>query len=128
MDLIRLIYESFCRSVIRFFDNRFIRSDDIEYYRMEAEKFRQENFKLTKFILDSNSPSAKVVTSTSEEEPDWQPARKGYQSWESKRRELESASAERARSLANEAKIAMYASKSTEQLEHELLNGEQELN
>lgn len=122
--LIKLIYEAFCRSLIRFFDNRFVKNDEVSYYRMELEKLRQENFKLTKHIIDNQIVSREVINPPEEEETEWKPANNGYTSWEKKRRELETASLQKALTLKREAEAELNRAKSTEELEAELLHVE----
>lgn len=123
MQLIKLVYEAFCRSLIRFFDNRFVKNNDVEYYRIEMEKLRQEHKQLLDvLVFKTSSLTAQINTSeTNNESSNWQPAREGYKSWETQRRELEAASRKRAQELATEAKRALASTKSTEELEAELL-------
>ena len=121
MQFIRLIFESFCRSLIRFFDNRFVRDTSVEYYRIEMEKLRQEKDRLLEVLLAKNQAQISVQT-TAAEDTEWQPAREGFKSWETKRRELEQLSFKRATELEREAKVALASTKSTEELEAELLS------
>ena len=122
MQFIRLIFESFCRSLIRFFDNRFVRDTSVEYYRIEMEKLRQESNRLLEILLAKSQPMVNVQTAADDTE--WQPAREGFKSWETKRRELEQLSFRRAAELEREAKRALASTKSTAELEAELLSVE----
>ena len=124
MQFIKLIYESFCRSLIRFFDNRFVRNNDVDYYRIEMEKLRQNITHLEDVLIHKIEPlSANVGVGVENSEPtNWQPARQGYVSWETKRRELEQASRDRADQLVREAKVALASTKSIAELEAELLS------
>lgn len=56
-----------------------------------------------------------------EEQIDWQPAKESYKPWHVKQRELELASVERAANLKRQAEVALASTKSTEELETELL-------
>lgn len=123
MLFIKLIYASFCRSLIRFFDNIFVRNNDVEYYRMEMEKLRQENKEYRDILITRTQPLTDNVQRESEQ-VDWQPAKESYKPWHVKQRELEYESRERAARLEREAKVALASTKSTEELEAELLSGE----
>ena len=125
MSFLKLIYEAFCRSLIRFFDNRFQRSDEVEYYRMEIEKLQQENFKLTKFILDFQGKVTGLANEIkTEEEVDWKPLESKYTPWHVRKAKLEQESLERSRALAAEATLALNRKKTTEELEAELLSND----
>jgi len=87
------------------------------------EKLRQENKELRDVLISKIQPSSSNVASENNEQTNWQPAREGYKSWETKRRELEAESRNRAIKLSNEAKVFLAGTKSTEELEAELLTG-----
>lgn len=114
--MIKAIWESFCRALIRYFDGKAKTDDTIEYLRRRIETLERDNFQLQKYILENPK---KVTEPVLEELTDWKPARQ-IQTWDQKRRELEQQSLERAQALRTEARIAIEASKTTEQLEAEL--------
>jgi hypothetical protein len=115
MTLIKLVFESLCRALIRFFDNRFIRDDDVEWYRMELNQSRIETQKLLDHFV-----TPKPVTLVTEDE-DYQPITpKKFKSFDQKRKELEQASRMQAMKLADEARSAIEKSKTTAELEEEL--------
>lgn len=117
MVLIKLVFESLCRALIRFFDNRFIRDNDVEWYRMELNKAHEETQMLYRSLLNPKPVASEVV-----EEVNYQPINKSkFVSWPSKRQQLERESYERAMNLAREAKMNIERSKTTEELELELL-------
>lgn len=119
MQLIKLVFESLCRSLIRFFDNRFVANNDVEWYRMELEKQRLETQSLYERIILILEP--RTITGDVVEEVNLQPIGKSkFKSWEQKRRELENESRLRAINIANEARMNIERGKSTEELEDEL--------
>jgi len=113
---VKLIWESFVRAAIRFFDQRSLRNDQVEYLRMEIEKLQNENRELRDYILRPVN-----VPEPQDETVDWQPL--GLQSWEQKRRELEAESRKRMVQNAFDSAVIQNKNKSTEQLEKELLTG-----
>lgn len=55
--MIQAVIESFIRAVIRFWDNRFRRKDNVtEPFREEISYLRRRNDELTSFILNSIKP------------------------------------------------------------------------
>ena len=123
MLFIKLIYESFCRSLIRFFDNRFIRDTSVDYYRIEMDKLRQEKDKLLEVLIAKTQPLSANV-GVEPESVDWQPAKEAYKPWHVMQRELENASRLKAEALAREVKAALNSTKTTAELEAELLGEE----
>lgn len=116
--MLKQVYESAMRALIRFFNNRAVLNEEIRYLREKLEEERNKNFQLTKFILESrNQVTAEVETS---ESTDWKPARE-FKSWETRKKELEQASYQKAQALRAEAQEALNKAKTTEQLEQELL-------
>lgn len=113
------IWESFKEFIVRFFDNRFQPNNEINYLRGEIEKLRFENNKLLNHIIDLTSPVKTEEAETKNPEP----LRK-IVNWNERRRELEKQDAERARNLKIEKEVKANVNKSTEQLESELLSGE----
>ena len=118
MQGIRSIYEAFVRWIIRFFDSKSLRDDEVDYLRMELDKLKVENQELLNYIL---RPSV-TKPEAEEDNSDWQPISK-YKPWSSKQKELEEASRLRAIALAHEARVNLASKKTTEQLENELLTG-----
>lgn len=115
---IKLIWESLTRAVIRYLESKSLRDDSVGYLRMEIEKLRAENRELLNHLLMPKTTPAEI-----DDEPvDWQPISK-HQPWSSKQRQLEEASRQRAMNLAAEARVNLQKSKTTEQLESELLTG-----
>ena len=86
---------------------------------MELEKITAKHDALVEHILNRNKQTTAEVESDNETQ--WQPVR--HFSWASKQRELEAASRQKAIELAKEARVKLDESKSTAQLEAELLNG-----
>ena len=118
LELIKAVFESAMRAAIRFFDNRFVKSNDIDYFKMELARQQNDYQKVLDYIL-----APKTITAEIPDDEDRQPLNNGYKPWHVKRRELEKESLERAGRLVKEARQAMESAKSTEQLESELLNG-----
>lgn len=113
MQLIKIIYESACKAMIRFWDNRFVKDTSVEYYRMEIEKLRFENKELQDKLFNILMPKPPVAM---DETPvDWKPMN-SYIPWHVKRQQLEQASLSKARELASEA-ISSMRPKTTEELE-----------
>lgn len=104
--------EALSRAIIRFWDNRFIVNDEIQYLRMELDKARNE----THLILD-RFLEPKNTAKVEDNEADWKPISNNVP-WHIKRAELERASYQQAKSLTDEARSAI---KTTKQLEDELL-------
>lgn len=120
MTLIRLVFESLCRSLIRFFDNRFVKNNDVEWYRMELDKAHMETQRvIERFLMPQNT-----AKEPEKENDDFIPLNNSsYKPWHIKKQELELASFRKAQDLAKQAKEAINKSKTTEQLEAELLDG-----
>jgi len=110
MQLIKIVWESVCRSIIRFFDNRFIPDNSIEYYRMEIDKLRLENKELQDRLVNVLMP--KTPVEMNDEPVNWQPV-SSFVPTHIRRQQLEQASLQRAKALAEEARKAM----TTEELE-----------
>ena len=116
--------ESFLRAIIRFWDNRFNKSDEIYW-------LRERNAELYKFIfsrLESNNPTAEEPES--EELEELQPLGHPIETMLSKRRRLENETLVRWTKSVQEAKDELVrqkvnsTSKSTSELEEELLKVE----
>ena len=117
------IFESLCRALIRFFDNRFVRDNDVEWYRMELNKAHEETQMLYRSLLASKT-TAEIIQ---EPEENFQPLNKSkFTSWTTKRHQLEQESYRKAMNLAREARTNIERNKTTEELELELL-GDDEL-
>jgi hypothetical protein len=111
------IFESLCRALIRFFDNRFVRDNDVEWYRMELNKAHEETQLLYRQLIMPPAVRTEIV-----EEENFQPLSKSkFQSWSTKRQQLERESYQRAMNLAAEARQNIERNKTTEELELELL-------
>lgn len=118
MQLIKILYESIIKAMIRFWDNRFIKNTDIDYFKMALERQQDEYRELVKNITTQKTTNIQPES----DETEWKPVQ-SFVPWHIKRQQLESASRQKAIDLAREAKINIEKSKSTEQLENELLNG-----
>ena len=116
MQHIKLVFESLCRALIRFFDNCSVKDDSVEYYRMELDLAHKETQKIIDRLLEP-----KITAEIETEQIDYKPiGNSPYKSWNVKRRELEQASRIKAIQLASEARIAIEQAKTTEELEDEL--------
>lgn len=115
------IWDSLTRAVIRFFEQRFIRDDQVSYLRMEIEKLKSERDGYLDRLLN---PVQAVTARIDEDEVDWQLlSSTGYQPWSSKQKQLEESSRQRALNIAREAKVKIQQAKTTAELESELLTG-----
>src|SRR5882757_1362365 len=116
MQHIKLVFESLCRALIRFFDNRAVLNTDVEYYRMELDLAHKETQRLVSLLVEP-----KITAEVETEQTDYKPiGNSPYKSWNVKRRELEQASRLKAIQLDSEARQAIEKSKTTEELEDEL--------
>lgn len=113
MQLIKVIYESACKAFIRFWDNRFIADNTVEYLKMQIEQLRHENKELQDKLLNVLMP--KTPVELPDEVTDWKPLNQQIP-WHIKRQQLEQESLNRARKLATEAEINLNR-KTTEELE-----------
>lgn len=59
--MIKAVFDSFCRALIRFFDNRFIAKDPDDFYEMEIAR-------LHKLIGNLIQPAAQTVIDTTDNE------------------------------------------------------------
>jgi hypothetical protein len=86
---------------------------------MELDKQRLETQRIINFII-----TPKTIERLEESNEDFVPLNNSsYKPWHLKKQELELASLNRARELAKVARQSIENSKTTEQLENELLNG-----
>lgn len=121
MQHIKLVFESLCRALIRFFDNRFIRDNDVEWYRMELIRAREETQSLYQQML-----VPKTVVAQPLEDEEFKPMQSSkFPTWANKRHQLEQESYKKAQALAAEARVSLNRNKTTEELEHELLDMEE---
>src|SRR6266850_705704 len=112
MQHIKLVFESLCRALIRFFDNCSVRNTDVEYYRMELDLAHKETQRIIDHLLEP-----KITAEVIDEEVSYKPiGNSPYKSWNVKRRELEQASRVKAVQLASEARIDIEQAKTTEEL------------
>ena len=113
---IRFMWDSWVRAVIRYWDNKFIRSNEVEYLRSQIELERSRYEKLVHLI---NAP--RVASDDSfETEDEWKPINVGFKPLHVKRQEMEMISRSKAFALKQEAEKAIEKNKTTEQLEAEL--------
>ena len=96
----------------------------MEYYRIEMDKLRQNIVQLEQVLISKSQPSITTNVDVSSDNIDWQPAKEAYKPWHVKQRELEQASRLKAEQLAREAKVALNSTKTTAELEAELLGEE----
>ena len=54
--MIKLIWESFCRALIRFWDNRFVRNEQLNWYQLQIEKLERRIFDLQGELIEIVSP------------------------------------------------------------------------
>lgn len=121
--MIQIVWESYLRAVIRFWDNRFHRRDNpIEFYHEEINYLRRRNEELQGFILNNIYESVEPqVEQTLETE--FQTLGKPIETLIQRRKRLESQSLVEWNKLVQEAKnkqAASATSKTTEQLEEDL--------
>lgn len=118
---IKSIWVAFVEMVLRFLNGRFNSfNEEANYLRMELDKSRIERERLVEALI-----SVKKNTETETESPDlstYQPVTPKYESLHVKRARLERESLAKVRALSNEAQIGLERSKTTEQLESELLS------
>lgn len=86
--MLSVAWESFLKSVIRFFDNRFVSDDTTFYYRTEIEKLRQRNEFLEDKLIELFSPKTASGTVESFENPT-EPLMQPIESFFQKRKRLE---------------------------------------
>lgn len=116
------IWVSFTEAITRFWNNRFIRENDqIVYLRMELAKSQSENSKLLGYILEMANP-AKVEAEPELDLSNFKPVNQ-REPWHVRQRRLEQESRNKAIQLASEARENLEKTKSTEDLEDELLGG-----
>ena len=84
LDDIKEIWESVIRCVIRFFDNRFHKSDEIDFLRMEISKLHSENIKLYNQLI---GPTNELISDVNTE--DLKPIGKTYVPWNVRKHQLE---------------------------------------
>ena len=118
LDIIKESFDSFCRAIIRFWDNRFLPDDEKNYLRLEVDKLRLDNSKLLSHIIELTSP--RIETGEASEPKEFKPVNLFQEPWHMKQRKLEAESRYKAARLKNEASDALNQFKSTEELEAEL--------
>ena len=118
---LKAVYESFIRAAIRFFDNRFLQDNEVEWYRIELDKLRIENQRLVNVIIQMNRPES--ASPVQNDETEWKPL-VGFETVSQKRRRLERESYNRLQSniaqAREETSRKAAQAMTTEQLEEEL--------
>lgn len=115
---IEAMWVVFNEAVIRFWNNRFHKSDEVSYLRIELAKRDEEIKRLTNLLIYFNNDEGEEELPQTRTEP--QPFN-GYTPFHIVRAQAERESFERAKRLAGEAKSEIEKEKSTEDLEKELL-------
>lgn len=121
------IIESIRSAIIRFWDNRFTvedrTNDEIRYLRIQLDIERTEKKRLLDLIIELQSPKSAVSEPFDENQT--KPISSSRQvPWHIMRQRLEAEARNKARDLANEARVNIERNKTTEELEQELLAGE----
>src|SRR5258708_1690761 len=107
--------EALNRAMIRYWDSRFIKNDEVEYLRMELDKARNETQRvLDRFLTPQNT--AKDETT----EDVWKPISNNVP-WHIKRAQLEQESYLKSKELSDEASRNIKRTKSIKELEDEVL-------
>lgn len=123
INMLQQLYDTFIRALIRFWNNRFNKSDEINFLRLELEKERRERNKLTEYILELNQ--LKINNSEPIDKEDFKPLNK-HIPFRIKRAQKEAEDREMARKmrLEREQSLDPMVVKTVEQLEKELLGVE----
>ena len=87
----REIWEAFKLAIIRFWENRFLVNDEVEFLRSQLDRIHGERVKLLNYILELNKPETTSIVDTE----DFKPIGKPYVPWSVKKHQLEKESLEK---------------------------------
>lgn len=124
--MLKAVLDSFLRSIIRFWDNRFLPEDNpLELYREEVIYLRRRNEELASFILNSIEVKTAQVNESESDTDQLQSIGRPIETTLAKRRRLEQESLAEWNRGVQEAREKMLAqakvtTKSTEELEADL--------